>query len=197
MGFRGHLERAYLGCSVYMLQETFAFGTGLLEMPFVRFSGGIWYGPTGGALCRGFRGHLIWRTGVCPVYLDSGGIWYGPTVGALCMGFREVFGAGLLGVPSVWFLNGIWYGHTGGALCKCFMEHLAIALWVAICVGFSGVVGICLMRLPCVSATAEAVGIGILGIPHVLTFGGCWYRPTGGIYRLHGLLLVWVYEGPP
>ena len=39
----------------------------------------------------------------------------------------------------------------------------------AICVGFSGVVGICLMRLPCVSATAEAVGIGILGIPHVLT----------------------------
>ena len=66
----------------------------------------------------------------------------------------------------------------------------------ALGVGFLGVFGICLMRLPCVSDTAEAVGIGILGIPHVLTFGGCWYRPTGGIYRLHGLLLVWVYEGP-
>ena len=66
-------------------------------------------------------------------------------------------------------LNGIWYGHTGGALCKGFRGHLAIALWGCNMCWLLGVVGICLMRLPCVSATAEAVGIGILGIPHVLT----------------------------
>ena len=67
LGFKGHLVRAYLECSAIRLQRTFAVGTGLLEMPCVRFSGGIWYGPTGGTLCMGFKGHLARAYWGCPV----------------------------------------------------------------------------------------------------------------------------------
>ena len=69
----------------------------------------------------------------------------------------------------VWFLNGIWYGHNGVPCVRTLGGICQLPSGGALGVGFLGVFGICLMRLPCVSDTAEAVGIIILGIPHVLT----------------------------
>ena len=48
--------------------------------------------------------------------------------------------------------------------------------------GLSGAVDICRLRLPCVSATAQDVGIGLKGA----SIG----------FMVHGLLLACVYGGP-
>ena len=94
----------------------------------------------------GFRGHLARAYWGCPVYRLQG-----------------AFGKRLLGMPCVWFLNGIWYGHNGVPCVRTLGGICQLPSGGALGVGFLGVFGICLMRLPCVSDTAEAVGIGVMG----------------------------------